>query len=483
MESRVTLQSIVHGALSHTRRLSNQLAALQAQAATGKRFANISDDPAATLTILASESQAQGFATHLDNITTATSKLNASASTLQQVSDLFSQARSLGLEASSSVNDAAAFDTMATQVDALLDRLVNLANMQNQDSYLFSGASSSQPFVVGGRDSLGRPLEVHYQGAGDETNMTINRDEQVAIEYPGDVVFQTRHRQATVFAGTTGAKPGTGTDNAIGRGELLVRHTATSFAPGSGVQVGTGSAMGDTILGAAGRHRLHITDTSGTGVAGTISMDGGPPVNFTNAGTNLRVTNSTGDVVFLDTTAITAGFDGDIDITADGDMSTDGGASFVPITFTQNQSVTGDGKVTFVDTTNIERAGKEAVNYPGTYDAFQALIALRDDLRNVRGLSEHDQILAISGTVGELERVHDHVLQVLGEQSASLQSLQSLQSHLQDLQLNAKKTASELGDIDISEVAVKLQAFQNMMQLSLATFARSVDQSLLDFLR
>jgi len=56
---------------------------------------------------------------------------------------------------------------------------------------------------------------------------------------------------------------------------LLIRHTATTYAAGSGVQPGTNSGAGDTILGALGQHRLHITDTSGNGSAGTISLDGG----------------------------------------------------------------------------------------------------------------------------------------------------------------------------------------------------------------
>ena len=65
---------------------------------------------------------------------------------------------------------------------------------------------------------------------------------------------------------------------------------------------------------------------------------------------------------------------------------------------------------------------------------------------------------------------------------ASLQSLQSLQGHLQDLQLNAKKTASALGDVDMTQLVVNLQAYQNMLQLSLASFSRITSQNLLDFL-
>src|SRR5438105_7476185 len=120
MDTRVTLQSIVQGAMADTRRLSDQLAALQTQAATGKKFASVSDDPATALIVLSNEALAQSYTTHLDNISLATSRLNAGVSTLQQAGDVFSQVHSIAVEASSSVNDATAFETMAQSVDTLL---------------------------------------------------------------------------------------------------------------------------------------------------------------------------------------------------------------------------------------------------------------------------------------------------------------------------------------------------------------------------
>ena len=485
MDTRVTLQTIVQGALADTGRLSAQLASLQAQAATGKKFAQISDDPATALTVLDNNTLAQTYATHLNNISTATSQLNASVSTLQQVSDLFSQAHTIALQATNSTNDTTSFGAMAQQVDAMLSQLMNLANSKQQDgSFIFGGtANRTQPFVVNGTNAQGQPLAVQYQGATTASNMFVDRNQQVAIDYAGNQVFQSQQRQTTAFTGNTGAQPGAGTDTATGRGQLLIQHTATTYAPGSGAQPGTNSTNRDTILGPLGAHQLHITDTSGNGSAGTVSLDGGPAVAFSNSDTNLAVTSAAGDTVFLNTTAITANFDGNVDVTSTGALSIDGGANFTPLTFAADQSVTdSSGKLTLVDTSNVVRTGNEDVTYAGTADAFQSLIALRDDLRNTRNLSASDQIKALSGDLTDLDRVHTNVLTTVGAQSATLQSLQSLQGHLQDLQLNAQKTASALGDVDMSQLVVNLQAYQNQLQLSLATFSRIVDQNLLSFL-
>lgn len=487
MDTRVSLQSIVQGALADTRRLSDQLAALQGQATTGKRFASISDDPESALRVLHNDTLAQSYDAHVANIRTATSRLDASVATLQQVGDVFTQARSIAIEAANSVNDATSFETLAQSVDALLDRLLNLANTQQQDGvYVFSGtAARTKPFAVTATDAQGRPTGVQYMGADESSAVFVDRARQVALDYSGAQIFQTRSRQATTFSGNTGARPGAGTDSATLRGKLSIQHTATTFAPGSGVQPGTSSAAGDTILGPAGAHRLHIVDTSGNGSAGTISLDGGPAVAFTSSDTNLAVTSASGETVYLDTTAITPNFAGDIDITANGVMSIDGGATTVPLTYAPDQMVadSATGKVTFVDTSGVTRTGIEKVAYAGTADAFQALIALRDDLRNTRHLSDQDRIQAISANLDDLNRVHNNVLATVGGQSATLHSLESLKGHLQDLQLNARKAASDLGDVDMSELVVKLQANQNMLQLSLAAFARIVGQNLLDFLR
>jgi len=141
-----------------------------------------------------------------------------------------------------------------------------------------------------------------------------------------------------------------------------------------------------------------------------------------------------------------------------------------------------DGSVTNVDSANIRVTGTDQLDYTGSADAFQALIALRDDLRNTRGLSEQKQLAAISRQVSELDRVRTNILDTVGEQSASLENLDNLESHLQDLQLTTKKLIGNLEDADISQVVLNLQQQQNLLQLTLGATARVMSVSLLDFL-
>ncbi|HLJ96551.1 MAG TPA: flagellar hook-associated protein FlgL [Gemmataceae bacterium] len=480
MEMRVTLQSSVNQALFNLRNVTDQLAVTTQQASSGKRILQPSDDPVGAVSAMQYHAQDQRLDTYLSNITDAQSTLNTSVSTLLDMGTLFSQAKQLAIEGTNSGNDQNALNALSQEVDAVLNRVVNDANTKNGEQYLFSGtATQTQPFTLGPSGSY------TYQGASDRASTIINQGQTVDTLYSGREIFQSQQRGPTVYGGTTGAAVGTGTDSATGQGTLLIQHTSTAYTGASGVKAGSGSAAGDTIIGPAGTHTLTIVDTSGLGTSGTVSLDNGPPIAFTSSDTNLKVAGPGNAVVYLDTSAIAPGFNGSVAITANGTLSVDNGATKVPINFSSNQVVTNGttGAITNVNSTNIQSTGTASLDYTGTYDAFQVLQALRDDLRNTRGLSEADQMQSISQRLAELDRVRTNILQVVGAQSADLQNLQGLQSHLDSMQLQTRQLTSNTEDADISQVVVNLQSQQNLLQLTLAATSKIFQQNLADFLK
>ena len=479
---RITFPTMVNNALIAARKQTDQLATLQQEASTGNRINVPSDDPIDAPVLLASQAQNDRLTTYLSNTQSAQSTLNLSVSSLQQANDVMTQAKSIAVEATNSANDAVALGSMAQQVDQLLSRLIGIGNTQQNGHYIYGGTSSrTAPFVVTASNSQGLPQTIAYRGSQDTTDVVVGAGQTVATFFPGSQIFQQQARGATLYSGNTGAAAGTGTDNATGQGSLIVSHTSTTYAAGSGVQPGTASVSGDTILGS---HQLSIVDTSGTGASGTVSLDGGAPVAFTSADTDLKVTNSQGDTVYLDTSAITPGFNGTVGITGNGTLSVDGGASSVPISFTSNQVVTNskDGTVTNVASSKISRTGTASLDYQGTEDAFQVLMGLRDTLRNTNGLPAAAQMQAISQSMTELDRVSGSVLQVVGQQSASLQNLTSLQQSTQQAQLSTQEMISNLKGADMAQVVVGLQSQTNLLQLTLASTAQLFNVSLLNFL-
>jgi flagellar hook-associated protein 3 len=488
MEIRVTPQVIVDQAIASARRETDQLATLQEQASSGNKLLLPSDDPTATVAVIGAQAQNGRLSTYLGNIQSAQDQLNASNSTLVNFNKVLAQAKQTAVQASNSDNDKTSLEALAEQVDGYLNQLVSLANSQNVGQYLFGGtATNKPPYVITATDSQGRPQSIAYQGASERATVPVGAQESVATLYAGNQIFQQSSRGPTLFTGLTGAAVGTsGPDTATGQGELLVSHTSTTYAAGSGVQPGTNSAVGDTVLGPAGANTLTINDTSGNGTSGTVSLNGGPAVAFTKTATNLQVTGPKGEVVYLDTTAIKPGFNGSVAITANGALSVDGGTTTTPIDFTSSNQTVVDSKtdaVTNVDSRNIRQTGTDNLTYTGADDAFQALINLRDDLRNVHGLTSTQQLQAISGRIADLDRISQGVLQTVGEQGADLQNLDGLQNRVQSLQLSTQTTITDKQGADISQVVIGLTEQQNLLRLTLASVAQVFTPTLLDFLK
>jgi flagellin-like hook-associated protein FlgL len=300
----------------------------------------------------------------------------------------------------------------------------------------------------------------------------------------GSVVFDFAVREATLFLGDTGARPGVGTDSGQGRADLLVSHSLTTYAPGSGVAAGASSAAGDTVLGPMGRHVIHIEDVSGTGASGTVSLNGGDPVAFTSGDTDLAVTGPNGEVVYLDMSSITAGFSGDVNLQGDGTLSTDGGLTSTAIDFTTGQSVVDSrtSAVTFVDTTDVEFTGSEAVEYPGTANVFEALAALRDEIRNGDAANPQEWQAALTRRINDLQRLEDHLLEIVGSTGADLEYIETTEAEFADKKLAAETTENDLGGVDYADAILRLQQSQFQYQMVLAATSQLFDVSILDFL-
>lgn len=484
MPFRVTPSIFISQAIQGARTHSAELLKLQQQASTGLRIHRPSDDPAAVRTLLAEKVKNVRFDAQLGNIQTARTHLNVSVTQLLEANSILVKAKDVALQANQLL-DASEAEILASEIDVLIDRMLSIANTQDDSRYLYSGTDvSTAPFYVSATNNQGAPSQISYAGSGQNVEVPIGAGITVETLYSGAAVFQQRLRESTLVLGVTGAAAGTGTDSAVGQGILTVRNTSTSYAAGSGVQAGISSVGGDTVIGATGTHVLTINDTSGTGASGTVSINGGPAVAYTSSDSDLKVTGPGGEVIYIDTTAITAGFNGTVDIAAAGTLSTDGGSTEIAIDFSANQVVTNSatGTVTNIDSTGIHIAGSDHIEYVGTADAFGVLIELRDELRNVRQLPQDQWHDAIERRIADLDRVREDILRIIGQQSVSLENLDALERRSQDLQLETHNVISQLESADISEVVINLQNEQNLLQFTFAATSVVMDQSLLNFL-
>ena len=102
-------------------------------------------------------------------------------------------------------------------------------------------------------------------------------------------------------------------------------------------------------------------------------------------------------------------------------------------------------------------AGDDYLEFPGTSDAFQIVYELVQDLRNTRDLDGEQLAATLDRRLGELSNMSDHVLNVMGQQSASLQTLRQLEFRIQDLQLETETQLNNIQSTDIAETVLRLQ--------------------------
>lgn len=476
MISRLSAYSSLHG----TRMLR-----LQDQLSSGIRIKKSSDDPLAFRSINFMQSQLQHLEDSKYVIQEAEGKLNASVSNLTEFQQLLSSAKRLAQEGVQSLSPEER-SALALEAEGLLTRMKDLANTRFNGQYLYGGAATDRiPWDFTENQLDGRVMGVSYSGSDQSGESVISPSLSVETLYNGQEIFGPGDRGATILYGKTGAQIGSGTDTIRSRATLQIRHSLTTYLGASGLAAGTGSSGNDSVIGQVGSHSVKLMDTSGTGTAGTISLNGGAAVAWNNSMTNLEVIGANGEKIFVNTTAIAAGFNANVDLTAAGTMSVDGGATTIPIGFAASEIVndSATGNLVTINSTNILRTGDDYLEFTGTSNAFQVMDELIKDLKGTRQLDNAQMGSALARRMGELDSMADRVLTAVGLQSTSLEGLDQLKNRNQDLQAETQIRIGDLQNTDFTQAVVELQNEQMLQQFTFMVASQLMNQSLIDFMR
>lgn len=110
----------------------------------------------------------------------------------------------------------------------------------------------------------------------------------------------------------------------------------------------------------------------------------------------------------------------------------------------------------------------------------KSVFKLLDELRTALGNGQHDQVAA---TLGELDQVIDHFLNIRASFGAKSNRLQMSQERLFTSKIGLTDTMSKLEDIDLAETVMKYKNQENVYQAALATAAMVLQPSLIHYLR
>ncbi|QEG23379.1 flagellar hook-associated protein FlgL [Mariniblastus fucicola] len=485
MNYRVTSFAIGSRAIQFQAKHNAAILKYQEQISSGVKLQRPSDDPIAFRQVTSLTSRLTELAADQQSLSSAKSVLSASVVQIQDFGSIISQAKGLAQQGIQALDNNER-EALALEVDGLFNQLKDISQATFDAAFIYGGTRSDHtPFSFGEPTSDGGPLSVTYHGSENNSRAYVGEAVSVDTYYSGQEVFSNPDRGETIVFGNTGVKSGQGTDTLIGRAELQITHDTTEYLGGSGLLPGTDSQSLDTIIADVGTYSISIADTSGDGSAGTISFNGGPPVDYTNTDTNLQITGSSGELVYVDASAITPGFNGTVDVRATGNLSVDGGASQTPIDFSADQIVTDShsGRFAILDTSDVNSVGTNSLEFPGTSDAFQLLHGLAIDLRNERGLSNGDLTDSLDRRLGELDAMSDHAYSILGEQSTSLSTLENLNYRLEDLEISVQTQLADVQATDIPEAILKMENSSALLQYTYAVTAQISSLGLLDFLR
>ena len=158
--------------------------------ATGKRIANLSDDPVGLTQVLHIEATLSNIEQLGRNITFGKTWLAASETALRNVQTLVSDTKALAVQMATSTMGSAERNAAAENVQNTLEEIVSLANTDVGGRFVFAGSKTdTAPFAVDGTYSGdNNPFTVK---AGQVTTVDVGKDGEAVFKSLGLDIFQT----------------------------------------------------------------------------------------------------------------------------------------------------------------------------------------------------------------------------------------------------------------------------------------------------
>ena len=184
MSFRVTSETQLAAAQRNLQLSAQKLSALDAQAATGLAITKPSDDPAGTANLLQFQQQLAQNAQFARNAGDGSGWLATAGSTLSAVNDAVTTLRDLTVQAANTATSTPASQAaIATQMQAIKQSLLSMANTQYQGRSIFAGTSDA-----------GAAFNPDYSftgTAGASVERRVGADTTVRVDVDGAAVFGT----------------------------------------------------------------------------------------------------------------------------------------------------------------------------------------------------------------------------------------------------------------------------------------------------
>ena len=192
MGARITQQILVDSVLADIGNAQRRLAETQRILATGKRINAPSDDPVGTVRALGLRTAISSTNQFMVNLRDATTFASESEATLRAVIDSLHRVRELTVQGATGTLNQQQRDIIAQEINELLETVVDQANTQSNNRYLFAGTRTRiAPFETSVDPLSGEITAVSYVGNSERFSVQVSAGITVPVNEPGDQVFQS----------------------------------------------------------------------------------------------------------------------------------------------------------------------------------------------------------------------------------------------------------------------------------------------------
>ena len=154
ISARTTTGMVQRNVLSDLNNVYSKLAKTQARASSGKQITRPSDDPFNASRAMGLRQALDGNTQYQKNIQDAQGWQDATETALAGIGDFLKRARSLVVEGASDTVDQSSRDSIAEEIDQIVNGVKETSNAQYAGSYLMSGtATDVAPYTQGSDDT------------------------------------------------------------------------------------------------------------------------------------------------------------------------------------------------------------------------------------------------------------------------------------------------------------------------------------------
>ncbi len=182
---RVTQSSMVDNLLKNINNNYRRLEKIQQQISTGSTVLLPSDDPAQVSTIMRTKRAINESTQFISNAEKGITWLDSADSALSEATKVLQRARELLVRGSTGTNSTQDMEIIATEIDELIDHLVNVANSSINGRHIFAGQKTlTQPYEY---DEINRSIK--YHGDNNYIQVEISPGIKENIGEPGIGIF------------------------------------------------------------------------------------------------------------------------------------------------------------------------------------------------------------------------------------------------------------------------------------------------------